>query len=113
MVGQAGRANDRILPSLPQPRGGYGARVRTLRYSIVDVFADAALEGNPLAVFTGGDGLDERTMLALARETNLSETTFLQRAEGDGTARLRITLSAAHTPQQVEGLLAALEAAVA
>jgi 8-amino-7-oxononanoate synthase len=30
-----------------------------------------------------------------------------------GTARLRITLSAAHTPQQVEGLLAALEAAVA
>lgn len=30
-----------------------------------------------------------------------------------GTARLRITLSAAHTPQQVEGLLVALEAAVA
>lgn len=30
-----------------------------------------------------------------------------------GTARLRITLSAAHTPQQVEGLLAALEQAVA
>jgi len=29
-----------------------------------------------------------------------------------GTARLRITLSAAHTPQQVEGLLAALEAAL-
>jgi 8-amino-7-oxononanoate synthase len=29
-----------------------------------------------------------------------------------GTARLRITLSAAHTPQQVQGLLAALEAAV-
>jgi 8-amino-7-oxononanoate synthase len=29
-----------------------------------------------------------------------------------GTARLRITLSAAHTPQQVEGLLASLEAAV-
>jgi 8-amino-7-oxononanoate synthase len=30
-----------------------------------------------------------------------------------GTARLRITLSAAHTAQQVEGLLAALEAALA
>jgi 8-amino-7-oxononanoate synthase len=29
-----------------------------------------------------------------------------------GTARLRITLSAAHTPQQVDGLLASLEAAV-
>jgi 8-amino-7-oxononanoate synthase len=29
-----------------------------------------------------------------------------------GTARLRITLSTAHTPQQVEGLLAALDAAL-
>jgi PhzF family phenazine biosynthesis protein len=35
------------------------------------------LEGNPLAVFTGADGLDDATMQALARETNLSETTFL------------------------------------
>ena len=31
----------------------------------------------------------------------------------EGTARLRITLSAAHTAQQVESLLAALEAALA
>jgi trans-2,3-dihydro-3-hydroxyanthranilate isomerase len=72
--------------------------VRTLRYTIVDVFADAPLEGNPLAVFTDGNGLDDRTMLALARETNLSETTFLQRAEGDGTARLRIFTPAEEIP---------------
>ena len=64
--------------------------MRTLRYVIVDVFTATALEGNPLAVFTGGDGLDDTTMQALARETNLSETTFLQRAQDGGTARLRI-----------------------
>ena len=64
--------------------------MRTLRYVIVDVFTTTPLEGNPLAVFTGGDGLSDETMQALARETNLSETTFLQRAEDGGTARLRI-----------------------
>ncbi len=64
--------------------------MRTLRYVIVDVFTTTPLEGNPLAVFTGGDGLDDATMQALARETNLSETTFLQRAVDGGTARLRI-----------------------
>ena len=72
--------------------------MRTLRYSIVDVFAETALEGNPLAVFTGGDGLSDALMQALARETNLSETTFLQRAEGDGTARLRIFTPARELP---------------
>jgi len=64
--------------------------MRTLRYVIVDVFTTTPLEGNPLAVFTGGDGLSDETMQSLARETNLSETTFLQRAEDGGTARLRI-----------------------
>jgi trans-2,3-dihydro-3-hydroxyanthranilate isomerase len=62
----------------------------SLRFTIVDVFTTTALEGNPLAVFTGGDGLDDATMQALARETNLSETTFLQRASAGGTARCRI-----------------------
>ncbi len=64
--------------------------MRSLRYVIVDVFTTTPLEGNPLAVFTGGDGLSDATMQSLARETNLSETTFLQRAEDGGTARLRI-----------------------
>ena len=64
--------------------------MRSLRYTLVDVFTSTPLEGNPLAVFTGGDGLDDATMQALAREMNLSETTFLQRATEGGTARLRI-----------------------
>jgi trans-2,3-dihydro-3-hydroxyanthranilate isomerase len=43
----------------------------------VDVFADAPLAGNPLAVVAGADGLDMAVMRALAREFNQSETTFL------------------------------------
>ncbi len=43
----------------------------------VDVFTDLALEGNPLAVFIDGSGLNPATMLKIAREMNLSETTFL------------------------------------
>lgn len=72
--------------------------MRTLRYVIVDVFTATALEGNPLAVFTGADGLDDDTMQALARETNLSETTFLQRATEGGTARLRIFTPTSELP---------------
>jgi trans-2,3-dihydro-3-hydroxyanthranilate isomerase len=67
---------------------------RELSYSIVDVFAERALEGNPLAVFHDARGLSGEEMQALARETNLSETTFVlpgedaeDRAEG---VRVRI-----------------------
>jgi trans-2,3-dihydro-3-hydroxyanthranilate isomerase len=76
----------------------YRADMRTLRYVIVDVFTATPLEGNPLAVFTGADGVDDETMQALARETNLSETTFLQRATEGGTARLRIFTPAEEIP---------------
>lgn len=50
---------------------------RQLDYSIVDVFAERPLEGNPLAVFHDGTGLSDQQMQAIARETNLSETTFV------------------------------------
>ena len=43
----------------------------------VDVFTAEALRGNPLAVIHAADGLDDARMAALARWTNLSETTFL------------------------------------
>ena len=46
-------------------------------YALVDVFAERPLEGNQLAIFTDGRSLSEAEMQALARETNLSETTFL------------------------------------
>lgn len=46
-------------------------------YALVDVFAERPLEGNPLAVFTDARGLSTEEMQSLARETNLSETTFI------------------------------------
>ncbi len=57
---------------------------REFEYSIVDVFTDRALAGNPLAVVmnTGQNdcgGLSTERMQAIAREFNLSETTFVER----------------------------------
>ncbi|MFL5300465.1 MAG: PhzF family phenazine biosynthesis protein [Anaeromyxobacteraceae bacterium] len=46
-------------------------------YVLVDVFTQRALEGNALAVFTDAAGLSTAEMQAVARETNLSETTFV------------------------------------
>ena len=43
----------------------------------LDVFSAKALLGNPLAVVIDADGIDDDAMRALARWTNLSETTFL------------------------------------
>ncbi len=51
--------------------------LRTLNYSVLDVFAEKPLEGNPLAVFHDATGLSDHRMQALARETNLAETTFI------------------------------------
>lgn len=62
----------------------------TLRYVVVDVFTDTALAGNQLAVFTDARGIDAELMQALAKETNLSETTFVLPATQGGTARIRI-----------------------
>jgi trans-2,3-dihydro-3-hydroxyanthranilate isomerase len=42
-----------------------------------DVFTSRPLEGNPLAVFPDGRGLTDAEMQAIAREMNLSETTFI------------------------------------
>jgi trans-2,3-dihydro-3-hydroxyanthranilate isomerase len=44
-----------------------------------DVFTDRRFTGNPLAVFTNADGLTSERMMEIARETNLSETTFVFR----------------------------------
>jgi len=46
-------------------------------YHLVDVFTDRAFGGNPLAVFLDGDGLSDSLMQAIAKEFNLSETTFV------------------------------------
>jgi trans-2,3-dihydro-3-hydroxyanthranilate isomerase len=50
-----------------------------LRYFIVDVFTETALTGNPLAVVMNNRGLSPERMQKIAREFNLSETTFIER----------------------------------
>jgi phenazine biosynthesis protein PhzF family len=50
-----------------------------LDYFIVDVFSDTPFQGNPLAVVFDTVGLGTEKMQAIAREFNLSETTFVQR----------------------------------
>lgn len=46
------------------------------RFKQVDVFTSVPFKGNPLAVVLGADGLRDDEMHAVARWTNLSETTF-------------------------------------
>jgi trans-2,3-dihydro-3-hydroxyanthranilate isomerase len=47
----------------------------------IDAFTDRPLGGNPCAVVLGSDDLDAATMLAVAREMNLSETAFVVKTE--------------------------------
>ena len=62
-----------------------------LAYHVVDVFTDRAYAGNPLAVVLDADGLTDQQMQSIAREFNLSETTFVQTPTTDkATYRVRI-----------------------
>ena len=60
------------------------------RYLIVDVFTDTPLRGNPVAVFLDAGDLPAELMQRIARELNLSETTFVLPPENDGDVRVRI-----------------------
>ena len=50
---------------------------RTYEFVQLDVFTQTPLSGNPLAIFPDARGLNDAEMQALAREMNLSETTFI------------------------------------
>ena len=71
-------------------------------FAQVDVFAENPLEGNALAIFTDARGLSAEEMQALARETNLNETTFiLPRApeiERERGVHVRIFLTTEEVP---------------
>jgi len=67
-------------------------------YTIVDVFTDAPLEGNALAVFADGAGLSGELMQRVARELHLSETVFVLPAQGEADAAVRIFPPAAELP---------------
>ncbi|HYF79858.1 MAG TPA: PhzF family phenazine biosynthesis protein [Symbiobacteriaceae bacterium] len=51
--------------------------MRTLPYLWLDVFADRPFAGNALCVILDGTSLSDAEMQAIAKETNLSETTFV------------------------------------
>lgn len=67
-------------------------------YEILDVFTDAPLEGNPVAVFTEAEQIPSRLMQATARELNLSETVFLLPGDGECHGELRIFTPATELP---------------
>ena len=68
----------------------------------LDVFTRTAFAGNPLAVFPDGHGLSDQQMQAIAREMNLSETTFIfprkPEEERQKGARVRIFTVAEELP---------------
>jgi trans-2,3-dihydro-3-hydroxyanthranilate isomerase len=69
------------------------------RLTWLDVFTSRPLAGNGLAVVHDADELAEETMLAFARETKLSETTFVQSATEPGADyRNRIWMTTRELP---------------
>ena len=68
------------------------------RYVVVDVFTDVPLQGNQVAVFTDAREIPDERLQQLARETNLSETTFVYPAEADGHVRMRIFTPSTELP---------------
>jgi len=64
---------------------------RLRAFKQVDVFTSSPLNGNPLAVIIDADGLSDEQMRAIARWTNLSETTFVLPAE-DPAADYRVRI---------------------
>ncbi|WP_020574710.1 PhzF family phenazine biosynthesis protein [Actinopolymorpha alba] len=70
----------------------------TCPYEIVDVFADRPYTGNPLAVVLDAEDLSTEQMQAMAREFNLSETTFVLPPGSGADYRVRIFTPGAELP---------------
>ena len=84
-----------VRPNRVRAAGSAGRRIlagmATHPFRIVNVFTQrqGALTGNPLCVFEDGAAFDSATMQALARQFNLSETTFIL-PSSRADARVRI-----------------------
>jgi len=68
------------------------------RYFTCDVFTGTRFGGNPLAVLPDAAGLDAGLMQRIAREFNLSETSFVFPAEAGHTRKVRIFTPAGELP---------------
>jgi trans-2,3-dihydro-3-hydroxyanthranilate isomerase len=67
-------------------------------YAVADVFTDAPLEGNQVAVFLDAADLTDAEMQRTAREMNLSETVFVLPGDADADAAVRIFTPTAELP---------------
>ena len=73
--------------------------MRKLHYHLVDVFTERAFGGNQLAVCTDGRDLSSELMQAIAKEFNLSETTFvLPPVDASNNYRVRIFTPGSELP---------------
>jgi PhzF family phenazine biosynthesis protein len=73
--------------------------MRGRSFQQVDVFGEAPLRGNPVAVVLDGEGLSDEAMQRLANWTNLSETTFVLPPTTDGADyRVRIFTPTSELP---------------
>ena len=73
--------------------------MKEYRFIQVDVFTARPFGGNPLAVFPEAEGLTTEEMQCLAREMNLSETTFVLPPQAPGADfKVRIFTPAAELP---------------
>lgn len=73
--------------------------MREYNFVQVDVFTDRPFGGNPLAVFPDAEGLTMEEMQSIAREMNLSETTFVMPPEAEGADfKVRIFTPAVELP---------------
>lgn len=71
----------------------------SFRFSVANVFAETHFGGNQLVVFPDARGLPEGAMQAVARQFNVSETTFvLPASRPDHSARVRIFTPATELP---------------
>jgi trans-2,3-dihydro-3-hydroxyanthranilate isomerase len=73
--------------------------VRKLQYALLDVFTNRAFGGNQLAVFMDGQNVTSAEMQFIAKELNLSETTFVLPAQDPAhTYHVRIFTPAVELP---------------
>ncbi len=73
--------------------------MREYQFIQADVFTDRPFTGNPLAIFPEAEGLSTEEMQSIAKEMNLSETTFvLPATDLKAQLRLRIFTTSAELP---------------
>lgn len=64
--------------------------MKTVRFQVLNVFAEERFGGNPLAVIEDGSTLCDDEMIDICRQFNLSETTFILPPQQGGAAKVRI-----------------------